>query len=157
MALVKGTNSYATVEEADIYFDDRLDVAAWTDANSVMKSQALITATSILDDMSWTGLSSSETQTLAFPRTGVYLDTKLGYSLPMSPTPTRILRGTFELAYHLLNNEGLADETGSILSMSVSSINMTTIIAPNKIPNTVMNAVRPLLVNNGSNSWWRAN
>ena len=29
MALIKGTNSYVTVTEADSYLGNRLDVAAW--------------------------------------------------------------------------------------------------------------------------------
>ena len=48
MALVKGVNSYATVAEADAYFLNRLDVAAWNDADETQKYQSLITATSFL-------------------------------------------------------------------------------------------------------------
>ena len=42
MALVKGINSYATVLEADTYFADRIDVAAWTGGSSDQKGQALV-------------------------------------------------------------------------------------------------------------------
>ena len=38
MALTKGANSYATVAEADVYFADRLDVAAWTAADETQKA-----------------------------------------------------------------------------------------------------------------------
>jgi hypothetical protein len=67
MALVKGTNAYADVSDADSYFADRLDVAAWTSADSTMKAQALVTAAGILDQLPWTGTAVSENQALAFP------------------------------------------------------------------------------------------
>ena len=38
MALVLGVNSYATLEEANEYFMDRLDVAAWNTADDSMKA-----------------------------------------------------------------------------------------------------------------------
>jgi hypothetical protein len=159
MALTKGTNSYATVAEADAYFADRLDVAAWTAADATSKAQALVTAASILDDQSWTGSAIGESQPLAFPRTAYYFDPRLGTSITLDETviPSRIVTANIELAHHLLLNDGLLDDTGLIKDLQVGSVALTTITTPSLIPANVRRLIKPLLVNAGSNSWWRAN
>jgi hypothetical protein len=75
----------------------------------------------------------------------------------MTPTPNRILRAQHDLALHLLSNEGILDDTGTVDSLSITGVNLSNIRAPARIPLAVKNLVRPLLVNQGSNSWWRAN
>jgi hypothetical protein len=158
MALVKGTNSYVTVAEAEFYFETRIDVAAWTSASSSQKESALVTATMILDTLSWTGVAVSASQPLAFPREGSYYDSKVGEEvLFTSNTPDRVIKATYELAYHLLNNDGLLDDTGTVINLSIESIKLDRIISSSKIPTFVRNLIRPLLVNSGSRLWWRAN
>jgi len=158
MALAKGTNSYVTREEANTHFTDRLDVAAWTSAPDAQKDQALVTATKILDNLSWTGTAISDSQALAFPRSGTYYDPKLGHVATLPETvPTRITNATFELAYHLLNNDGLLDDTGSVTNLSVGQINLSIKTEASKIPSSVKAIINPLLARGGSNSWWRAN
>jgi len=158
MALIKGTNSYATVAEADAYFTDRLDVVAWTSATVDQKPQALVTATSILEDMPWVGITISELQPLAFPRVGTYYDPRLGRNVTFdSITPNRIILASYELAHHLLNNDGLLDDTGCASELSISSISLGSIRPTNLIPANVKRLIRPLLVNAGSSNWWRAN
>lgn len=157
MALQKGINSYVTVIEADAYFSDRLDVSAWVSADATQKAQALVTATMLLDDQIWVGTAVSESQPLAFPRNGEYFDPRLGTTQYMDVVPARILRATMEEAYHLLNNDGVLDDTGSVATMNVAGISLSTIKAANKIPGEVQRIIKPLLENAGSNSWWRAN
>jgi len=157
MALVKGTNSYATVAEADSYFRDRLDAQTWASSDSALKAQALITATAILDDQRWIGTVSSETQSLSFPRIGEYFDPRLGINKSMDPIPERILKAVFEQALHLLTNEGLLDETGSVIDLQIASISLTRVKSPEKISQSVKRFISPLLINGGSQSWWRAN
>ncbi|WP_396189864.1 DnaT-like ssDNA-binding protein [Flavobacterium sp.] len=158
MALQKGVNSYVTVDEANTYFADRLDVAAWTGASEEQKPQALVTATKMLDDLDWTGYVVSESQPLAFPRSGDYFDPRTGTTVSLSSSvPMRVQNATMELAYHLLNNDGLLDDTGTVESISIGGINITNIRQANKLPGVVERLVKPLLVNAGSNMWWRAN
>lgn len=159
MALAKGTNSYATVSEADSYFEDRLDVAAWTNASSTQKAQALVTATSFLNDLNWIGTAVSDLQTLAFPRSGMYFDPRLGMEISIDEAyiPDRIITATYELAYHLLNNDGLLDDTGLVKNISLGSISLQNVINANKIPTHVKRIIKPLQENNGNNFWWRAN
>lgn len=159
MALVKGTNSYITVAEADIHFADRLDVSAWVDADSVAKAQALVTATFVLEEENWTGTAVSEEQDLAFPRNGEYFDPRLGTIIYLeAATPKRIEKATAELAYHFLNNDGLLDSTGSIESLEIdSAVKLTKIKAPTRMPDYIRKIIKPLLINSAANAWWRAN
>lgn len=159
MALAKGTNSYATVSEADSYFEDRLDVAAWTTAAATQKAQALVTATRLLDNLNWIGIAVSDSQTLAFPRTGIYFDPRLGMDIVLDElyVPNRIITATYELAYHFLNNDGLLDDTGTVENISLGSISLTNVNNANKLPSHVKRMIKPLQENSGSNFWWRAN
>lgn len=158
MALVKGTNSYATVEEAIAYFDDRLDVAAWTSASEDQRRQSLITATAVLDDLEWAGVAVSDSQSLAFPRSGNYFDPKMGTIVELPATiPKTIQRATFEVAYHLLNNDGLLDDTGTVKEINIGTITLSDLRNASRIPNHVTRMIRPLLNNRGANNWWRAN
>ena len=158
MALKKGVNSYRTVAEADLYFEDRLDAAAYTEAAEDLKAQSLITATSILDSMNWTGYAVSESQNLAFPRVGTYFDPRLGYDVSFNDdVPDRINKATFELAYHFLNNDGLLDDSGSVLNLKVGSISLERVSLANTVPASVKRLIKPLLENAGARQWWRAN
>nr|HPG64642.1 hypothetical protein [Saccharofermentans sp.] len=138
MALVKGTNSYVTVAEANTYFSDRLDAAAWVAADDVIKAQALVTATGLFEDLRWAGVAISESQPLAFPRTGSYFDPRLGTFVYINnETPGRISKATNELALHLLENDSVLDDTGSVGSITLEGISITNIRKPEKIPGMI--------------------
>jgi hypothetical protein len=157
MAAEKGVNSYADLDEANEYFETRLDAAAWTDiTDEDQKEKALVTATTLLDSYEWTGIAVSESQPLAFPRVGEYFDPRVGSVVAMEGTPDRIVRATIELAYHLLNNDGLLDETGGVDSISLGPIQLTDLRAPSKIPAWIYRTVKPLMLNRGSRAWHRA-
>ena len=158
MALVKGTNSYGTIAEANAYFEDRLDVAAWAKADETIKSQALVTASALLNDYNWVGTAISDSQLLAFPRVGSYFDPRLGLAVSLtSAIPTRVTNASYELAYHLLNNDGVLDSTGTLKDITVGSISLNIRTDPETVPSIVRKLIKPLLVNAGSNMWWRAN
>lgn len=159
MALFKGTNAYATVLEADAYFADRLDSTAWSSAADTRKSQALITAAKLLEDIRWVGTAISESQPLAFPRNGEFFDPRLGIlvSLDNVTVPTRIVQANYELALHLLTNESVLDDTGSVTNISVDTISLSRVVAPAVIPHSVKTIIRPLQLNQGANLWYRSN
>ena len=155
MALVKGTNSFATVEEFDAYCADRVDMA--TDASAENKAQALVSATDMLNELRWTGVAISETQLLAFPRVGTYFDPRVGRPMKMDPTPMRIQTACMELAYHLLVNDSLKDSTGSVENIEIGPIKLVDVKSAPLIPLYIKQIFRPILVNQGASSWWRAN
>lgn len=156
MALTKGVNSNVSLEEANAYFADRIDSDAWVTTDS-RKSQALITATSLLNDLPWSGIVGETAGDNAFPRIGTYFDPRTGRREPLSPTPKRVYTATYELAYHLLLNKNVLDESGGIDDLGISGISLNNIKTPGKISGNVLKIVRPMLINNGSNTWWRAN
>jgi hypothetical protein len=158
MALGKSVNSYVTVAEADAYFEDRLDAAAWVEASSDEKAKALITATSYLDGLDWLGTAVSSEQALAFPRNGAFYEPRLGAEVTLTAVvPDRIIKATYELAYHFLNNDGLLDDTGSVINLQIASINLAKIKNASKIPHMVKRLIDPLRITGVSNTWWRAN
>ena len=159
MALIKGLNSFVSLAEADAYFADRLDVDAWTSASETQKSQALVTATTMLNYLDWTGVAVSEDQSLAFPRTGTYFDPKVGSQVTLQSVNQflRLNTATSELAYHLLNNDGLLDDAGGVDTLKVGGIVLNNLSAPKSLPDIVYRIIRPMLANLGSRSWWRAN
>ena len=155
MAATKGVNSYVTLAEAGAYFDNKLDVAAWTDASDPQKEQALVTGTRYLETLSWVGKVRSELQVLAFPREGEYFDETRGVVVTFSETvPSRITDAVCELAYHLLNNDGLLDDVGSVKSVSVGSISIDMITSPGKLPGVVHSLIKPL--RKSGRTVWRA-
>jgi len=157
MAIELGINTFAIVAEFDAYCADRLDMAAAFEADNASKAAALVSATDLLNEMPWTGFVVNQDQPLAFPRVGSYFDPRVGGNVSLSDIPKRIKQATLELAYHLLNNEGLQDDTGQIKDLQVGSVSMTLIQQAPKIPYKVTNIIRPLLINQGSSGWWRAN
>ena len=77
MALAQGVNSYVTLEEANLYMVDRIDVTPWEVAANEDRAKALVTATSLLDLKYFIGTTTSESQPLAWPRSGVqYADAR---------------------------------------------------------------------------------
>ena len=159
MALTKGVNSYCTLLEADAYFADRLDVAAWNEADETSKSQALVSATMLLDTVEFNGYAVSTSQMLAFPRVITYYSPRLGVTVTLDSTssvPNEIIKACNELAYHLLNNDGLLDDTGSVENLSISGINLVDVKSAQKMPTIVRELIKPFKKRNTS-TWWRAN
>ncbi|MGF9711720.1 DnaT-like ssDNA-binding protein [Paenibacillus naphthalenovorans] len=68
MALIVGTNSYVSVDDADIYFADRLFADKWESATPLDKEKALIMATRKIDMQLLNGRKVDSAQTLQFPR-----------------------------------------------------------------------------------------
>jgi len=66
-------NSYATIDEGDIYHEAHLYATDWTGASDDDKEKALIWASRLLDEqVNWSGGRYSQNQGLRWPRIGVY-------------------------------------------------------------------------------------
>ena len=153
MALELNTNSYVTVDNADSYFETRIDSAAWFDASDEVKEQALVTATQLVDDNAWIGSAVSPSQALAWPRKyAIYYDQRLGQEISFSVTeiPERLKTAIYEQALHLVNNEDLLAgttqtfESISIGNISISDSNNDVTRVPMK-PSIVMKLIKPLI------------
>lgn len=64
-------NSFASVAEADAYFDKRLHDSVWTAATTATKEAALMWSSNQLNTLAWRGVRTSGTQPMAWPRTGM--------------------------------------------------------------------------------------
>ena len=65
------SNTFISLEDAEIYLDSRLNSSAWTNANPDDKKRSLLMAAQRLDRENWLGNRVSSTQRLAWPRIGV--------------------------------------------------------------------------------------
>lgn len=152
MALVKGTNSYVDDNDALNYFEDRVNQNYESGYDVVLREQALVTATQILETLPWMGRVSVDTQPLAFPRLLIYYDPARGVNVNISDgteAPVRIQNAACELAYHLLQNATILDDTGTVTDLSLGTIELTTITSANLLPATVRRLVNPLLPRGG--------
>ena len=185
MALTLGVNSYATIEEADLYFEDRIDVAAWDIADDDMKGKALVTSTRMMEGWAYAGYATSKTQNLAWPRVGGFFDTPRGRSVTFTKDYTwveldttssssfltglkalpaeieLVKKAVFEQAYHLINNDGVLDSTGGIPdSIRVGTIELSGLRSDSEPPRRsglAYGIIKPVLQGGGANLWFRAN
>lgn len=59
---------YATLDEAEVYFQDRLFAEVWTETDSENKTKSLKRATQLIDRLNFAGSKAVTTQELEFPR-----------------------------------------------------------------------------------------
>jgi hypothetical protein len=97
-------NSYASESVADDYFDERLNVAAWTDADADDRARALISATRWVDTLDFLGTKADTAQALQWPRSGVRdADSRFGSDIPDDEIPVAVTYATCEVALEFLN------------------------------------------------------
>lgn len=159
-------NSYVTTEEADDYFETRLDSGEWFNADEDDREAALSTASMIVDQNQFIGVAVSSTQNLAWPRKGVtFFDPKLSMNIRVeeNEVPFRVKQAVFETALHLLENEFLlrsGEQTFEKIKVGPIEIadSSSNFNKPSPTPNLALTILRPLLTQRrSSNSWWRAN
>lgn len=90
MALIAGTNSYVTLEEANEYLAGAYRVEAWTGASEADREAALITASRQIDRQPLRGAKAAADQPLQFPRAG------------QSEVPEAVIQAVCEQALFLL-------------------------------------------------------
>lgn len=96
-------NSYILLADADAYFATRLGATKWNDAAPEIKKAALITAARRINAEIYRGTRVSSTQTLAFPRTGIYNG---GVAIDPSSNPSFVIEAQCEEALALLTAAG---------------------------------------------------
>lgn len=158
MALVKGTNSYVDVAEADAYFDNRLGSSVWTSTSPTDKEKALITATKAIDENQWEGSVVDGDQSLSFPRIGEYFDPRLGFIVVFDEVevPSRIKEAVYEAAIHMLGDTGTLSSSSTVDSITIGEISLTKIRNNQKLSAQARSLILPMLKRN-SQTWWRAN
>lgn len=133
------SNSFVTLAAAETYFESRPFSATWTTATTAAKEQALVFASTLLNNLRWSGARGStttlgQTQALAWPRrwaptlevdaapdwsSEYFVDTTLGtYSSLAIPAP--IVQATCELALEILKS-GTTDLFGVDTTRNIKS------------------------------------
>jgi len=102
--------SYASVAEADAYHAAYGNPSAWAPISTTQKELALRTATQYLEavhNQGWAGDRFTDTQALAWPRSGVEDDG--GHVLPEAPLPAALKNATAVMALKSLSETLLPD------------------------------------------------
>ncbi len=160
-------NSYLTLVEAQAYFESRLPLPEWDDADS--QDALLVMATRVIEALfspsrklvrvappnqsyyitrpTWTGSPATATQALAWPRLGM-LD-RNGNAIAVTVVPQVLKEATAELAGQLAKGDRTADNDAAvqgITSIKAGSVALTfksDALTSNVIPDFVLNLLVP--------------
>jgi hypothetical protein len=118
-------NSYATVAEADAYYEARPFSSSWQEMTTLEKTVSLVYATRLLDEQSdWFGTRSTTIQALRWPRSGA-LD-RDGETLEATELPVDIKRATMELAQWVKMADRTAEpDTAGYGAITVGPLSVT--------------------------------
>lgn len=116
-------NCYLTLNEAIAYFEGRPGAEAWEDASTAERTKALVGATMRLEQEQYRGTRASDTQALAWPRSGVTYD---GAELSDQTVPVVVQRACCEEALALLEEPERYAATGleGFTSVDVGSLSL---------------------------------
>lgn len=152
-----GTNSYVCRSEADAYFADRIDASTWAAATTTARDQALVTATTRLEQESYTGTVVFIDQALAWPRYGTY--DRDGFQFDHESLPISVRQACMELALALLKDSTLLDDTGleGLKNVSLGTLD----VAPRArragtLPATVARMIEPVRLGGSGTKVYRA-
>lgn len=113
-------NSYVTLDEADLYFEDRVYASDWVSFTDT--EQVLITSSQMLDwYINWKGTKTAQTQNLKWPRTGALRPD--GTEVDDDVIPPEVKVATYELALSSLTEDRtLEDPLAGINYLKVASL-----------------------------------
>ena len=97
------SNSYATRAEADSYFEGRRNADTWTAATAAEKDQALVAATTRLEQESYKASRTTSEQRLKWPRIWVETDDDYLTWYDSDTIPRVVKEACYELALASLN------------------------------------------------------
>lgn len=154
-------NSYLTLAQAEAYFGTQRDRNAFLNFDEIEMNGALVTAAQLLNTLDWNGFQEEGDFLLAFPRTMVIPPRApgnfSGRTVRLSdedPVPRLVVNMQAELAYHLLQNEGITQDTGGLApgaGLSVGSIDLSRLSNPALIPTYIRTQLRQYLRTGGTN------
>jgi hypothetical protein len=142
MTIQIGINSCISVANANDYFASRLRNSAWINASDADKTSALIAATREIDRLSFVGYVTSQSQSLAWPRSSVR--EREGRIIDSNATPTAITNATCEWALTLLSAEHT--DTPAIKTKRVGDLAITYASSqPDMVPTAVRRELQQFL------------
>jgi hypothetical protein len=146
-ALVVGTNTYATLAEANTHLGDMIGTDSWSFLDDDTKNRALLTAFKLLERQEWQGEAVGAVD---WPRTGV-LDCA-GLPVDDASVPVDIKSAQIELAYAITVDNTLvtktttADNTKRLKAGSAEieffNVDGSPDYTPGRFPSNVMELIR---------------
>ncbi len=113
---LSNANSYATVDDGDVYHDGHLYASAWTSATTEKKIAALAMATRLIDaEYQFNGVRAVATQSLQWPRRQCRIPDEEA-ELAENLVPKAVIHATCELARELIIADRTAAPPGEGLS-----------------------------------------
>ena len=104
--------AYASVADADVFFNGSVDYATWGALTTDEKSRSLVTSTRMLDRQLWQGEKEDPLQALAFPRTGVF--DCAGVAVEPADTLVVVTEASIILALAVFTNNALLTTASTI-------------------------------------------
>lgn len=141
---------WGTLIEADAYHANRLHNSEWTGATDATKETAMKWACNLLNKLKWDGYRTEETQAQSQPRSGLY-DAD-GYYIDVDVVYKDMKDASFEYAWLLIKGDATAESgtTGfSEIKVAVIELKIDKLDKAKKIPNSVMDFIRPWLSGQG--------
>ena len=133
--------SYVTVELADAYHSKSFTGSDWAGIEVSRKEMLLRAATNKMQEaIEWEGSPTSESQPLAWPRTG--LKTRNGADLPGDSIPDEIMNACAEFALRL-DTESYDDDPG-IIDLDIRSTK-TSSYGPNPVRRRIAAAAEAMI------------
>jgi hypothetical protein len=151
------SNSYVTLEDGNLYFDDRLNTTEWDDADTAIREKALITATRRIDEEQFLGIKATLTQALKWPRLGAYNED--GTLFASDAIPERVKQATYMTALELLKADFLAESylnNYSFLSTGTMQFKQFTQQSAGRLPAEAVRLLRILITSAGGGRLVRA-
>jgi hypothetical protein len=153
---IAGANSYQSVADCTAYWLDRAGDAAglataWAAALTASQQAALIRASAYLDaTYEWaTGIKYTETQGLAWPRSGAV--DRHGYDIDSDELPQAVKDATCELAARALSETlGGGDQGREMTQATAGSVSVTYLPGQAKRYTLIDNILTGLVLGSGS-------
>jgi DnaT-like ssDNA binding protein len=116
-------DTYASVEQADIYLVANFAATAWFDLTEDQKGQLIVTATRVLERQCWLGEKTVADQPLQWPRTGTGVEGTVDDEVPED-----IINGSIELAFAILDGSDVVNSSvpgaQKLRSINAGSVNL---------------------------------
>jgi len=142
------TNSYASVSEADEYFDSFLYSDDWDNQSATRKEKLLTMAWRSIDSQNFYGQKTNLSQNAEFPRYN--LTDWDGQYITQSTIPQELKDAQCELANYLLENDqrytGDGSETTNTESYNAGgiSVKFRDVVLKDNLPNRVVELLRKI-------------
>ena len=138
-------NTYATLVEAEAYYDTQLYSTDWSAATDDEKNKSLLFATRLIDEqIVWAGFKATEAQSLRWPREAL-LDQD-GFDVDNDTIPQFLINAVSELGGYLIGSNRTAESsTKGFSRMKAGELELVIDKSdrPAIIPSSVWQMLRP--------------